>query len=70
MKESDALNQLLLLRLDAEGLVPTESLTLFDQAIKNTSAQLKALGDLEAYAEKQMEMGTALDIGEARSLRA
>jgi len=64
---NNCLNQLQLLRLDAERHVSAESVKLFDQAIKEAAAQLKALGDLEAYAEKQMEIGTALDIGEIGS---
>ena len=37
-----------------------ESVNLFHQAIKDASSRLKELADLEAYAGKQMEMGTAL----------
>ena len=65
---NNCLNQLLLLRMDAEGHVPAESLEMYDQAIKEASAQLKKLADLDAYAEKQMEMGPALDVGGVRSL--
>ena len=64
---NNCLNQLQLLRMDAEDHVPAESIELFDQAIKNAAAQLKALGDLENYAEKQMEVGPALDIGKVGS---
>jgi hypothetical protein len=59
---NNCLNQLLLLRLDAESHVSAESIASFDQAISQASAQLNALGDLEVYAEKQMEMGAALDV--------
>jgi hypothetical protein len=59
---NNCLNQLLLLRVDADGYVPEESLTLFDDAIHETSKKLKALGDLEAFAEKQMVVGYFLDI--------
>jgi PAS domain S-box-containing protein len=58
---NNCLNQLQLLRLDAEGKVPLESLVLFDQAIKETSMKLNAMGDLQAYAETQMAIGTGLD---------
>lgn len=58
----NCLNQLQVLRLDAEGHVPEESLALFDDAIQETSSKLKALGDLEAFAEKQMSIGSFLDL--------
>jgi hypothetical protein len=61
---NNCLNQLQLLRLDAEGVVSAESVKVFDRAVKDASSRLKELADLEAYAEKQMEMGTALDVGE------
>jgi hypothetical protein len=60
---NNGLNQLQLLRLDAEGHVPQETLSLFDAAIRETSLELRALGDLEAYAEKQMVVGMGLDLG-------
>jgi hypothetical protein len=66
---NNCLNQLQLLRLDAEGLVSAESVKMFDRAVKDASSRLKELADLEAYAEKQMEMGTALDVGEIGSPR-
>jgi hypothetical protein len=66
---NNCLNQLQLLRLDAEGHVSAESVNLFDQAIKDASSQLKALANLEAYAEKPMEIGTGLDVGENGSNR-
>jgi len=59
---NNCLNQLQLLRLDAESHVSPESITAFDQAIQNAASQLKAVADLEAYAEKQMEIGTTLDV--------
>jgi GAF domain-containing protein len=58
---NNCLNQLQLLRLHAEGHVPEESLTLFDGAIHTAASQLKALGDIEVFAEKQMEIGIGLD---------
>jgi signal transduction protein with GAF and PtsI domain len=58
---NNCLNQLQILRLHAEGHVPEESLTQFDQAIHSASAQLKALGDMQEFAEKRMEIGTGLD---------
>ena len=66
---NNCLNQLQLLRHDAEGVVPAESLSLFDKAIQDASTQLKALADLEAYAERQMEIGAGLDIRKIGSTR-
>jgi hypothetical protein len=61
---NNCLNQLQLLRLDAEGLVPEESLELFDKAIQEASSKLKALGDLEVFVEKHMAVGSGLDASE------
>ena len=61
---NNGLNQLQLLRVDAEGLVAEESLRLFDKAIQETSAKLKALGDLEVFAEKKMAVGSGVDVSE------
>jgi hypothetical protein len=58
---NNGLNQLQLLRFDAEGHVPPESLALFDDAIRETVKSLTALGDLQAYGEKQLVVGTGLD---------
>jgi hypothetical protein len=66
---NNCLNQLLLLRLDAEGHVPAESVNSFDQAIKDASSRLNTLAELEAYAEKPMEIGIGLDAGEVGSAR-
>lgn len=57
---NNGLNQLQLLRFDAEGHVPAESLALFDDAIRETVTRLTELGDLEVYVETQMEVGTGL----------
>ena len=57
---NNCLNRLQLVRFEAEGHVVQESLALFDEAIQETSAKLKTLGDLEAYAENQMAAGTGL----------
>jgi hypothetical protein len=48
---NNAFNELRLFRLDAEGLLPQESLKLFDGVIRGTAAKLKALGDLESTPE-------------------
>jgi hypothetical protein len=57
---NNCLTQLQLVRFEAEGLVPPESLALFDDAIHDTAAKLKVLGDLDTYAEHQMAAGTGL----------
>jgi hypothetical protein len=57
------LNQLQLLRLEAEGHVPAETLTLFDATILDTAAQLTALGNMKVFAEKPMAAGSGLDSG-------
>jgi hypothetical protein len=56
------LNKLQLLRLEAEGHVPDETLTLFDETIRDTAAQLTALANMEAFAEKPMASGPGLDV--------
>jgi len=58
---NNCLNQLQLLRLDAENKVPLESLKFFDQTIQETSAKLNAMGNLQEYAEMQTAIGTGLD---------
>jgi hypothetical protein len=58
---NNCLNQLQLLRSDAEGHVPEESPRLFDQAIHSAAAQLKALGNMEEFTEKRMEIEMGLD---------
>ena len=61
---NNCLNELQLLRLDAEeGRVSTESIRLFDEAITDAASRLQRLGDLDAYAEKEMGVGTTLDVG-------
>jgi hypothetical protein len=56
------LNQLQLLRLEAEGCVPQHALTLFDETIQDTAAQLAALGNMKVFAEKPMASGQGLDV--------
>ncbi len=63
------LNNLQLLRVDAEGHVPDETLQLFDEAIRDTAAQLTALGNLEVFVEKPMASGAGLDLGTPSVLR-
>jgi hypothetical protein len=56
------LNQLQLLRMEAEGRVPDETLTQFDATIQDTAAQLTALGNMKVFAERTMESGPGLDV--------
>jgi len=58
---NNCLNQLQLLRLSAEGHVDEESLVLFDQAIHDASAKLRAMADVKTFTEKQMAIGPGLD---------
>jgi hypothetical protein len=57
---NNCLNQLQLVRFEAEGHVSQEALAIFDASIQETAAKLKTLGDLETYTEKQMEVGAGL----------
>jgi hypothetical protein len=56
------LNQLQLLRLEADGCVPIDTLAQFDATIQDTAAQLTALGNMEVFAEKPMASGSGLDL--------
>jgi signal transduction protein with GAF and PtsI domain len=62
---NNCLNQLQLLRVAAEGHVPPESVIIFDEAIRDASAKLRRLGNMEVFAEKPMAVGTGLDAGGA-----
>ncbi len=66
---NNCLNQLQLLRHAAEGHVPDESVILFDEAIRDASEKLRALGDMEVFAEKRMETGSGLDVDRSRARR-
>lgn len=56
------LNQLQLLRVEAEGCVPGLTLIAFDDAIHDTAKQLTALGNLKAFVEKPMATGIGVDV--------
>jgi hypothetical protein len=60
---NNALNQLQLVRLEAEAHVTQDVLALFDGTIHETAAKLRELGDLETYVETQMAAGTGLASG-------
>ena len=55
---NNCLNQLLLLRVAAEGRVPDESVRVFDEAIQNAALQLRALDEMEEFAESPMAIGS------------
>lgn len=57
---NNCLNQLQLLRFEAEGHVTQEALVVFDQSMRETAEKLKLLGDLQAYAENPMAAGMGL----------
>src|ERR1700675_4501118 len=58
---NNCLNQLQLVRLEAEGHVSHEELAMFDESILDTTVKLKALGNLETYTESQMAVGVGLE---------
>ena len=58
---NNCLNQLQVLRISAEGHVPQESLHLFDEAIHDASAKLRAMADVKTFTEKRMAIGPGLD---------
>lgn len=58
---NNCLNQLQLLRLEAEGHVPPDTLAHFDNSIQHASAKLKALGDVQEFAERPMASGSSID---------
>jgi hypothetical protein len=60
---NNCLNELQLLRFEAEGHVAPETLAQFDVTISQTAAKLTALGDLEAYTEHQLVVGMGLGGG-------
>jgi hypothetical protein len=64
---SNALMSLYLFRIEAEPNVSSESLALFDEIIADTAAKLKAIGDLEHFAETPMVMGMGIDYEEDRT---
>ena len=59
---SNALMSLQFFRFEAEPHVSPHSLLLFDQILTDTSAKLKALGNLEDVVEVEMVMGPGLDL--------
>jgi PAS domain S-box-containing protein len=58
---NNLLNNLQLIRLEAEDRLPTESLVLFDEMIADAARKLRTLGDLQTVKEKEMDIGLAID---------
>lgn len=61
------LNNLQLIQLDMEELMPPETAELFERLIADTAAKLKALGDLQDTPEKPMASGMGIDFNGASS---
>jgi hypothetical protein len=59
--QDNCLTELQLLRLEADGAVSAEALSVFDKSILVTSAKLRALAELKTFAEKQMAIGPGLE---------
>lgn len=57
---NNALNELQLIRFEAEPFVSPDVLARFDETIHGTAAKLRELGDLKAYVETQMAAGTGI----------
>ena len=62
----NCLTELQLLRMEAEGSVHAEALSIFDESIRVASAKLRALEELKTFSEKQMAVGFGLDVQELR----
>jgi PAS domain S-box-containing protein len=62
------LGSMQLIRMDAEGRLSEETLTLFDSLIRETASDLKVLGDLEIVREKPMVVGTGIEFPRAHAI--
>lgn len=60
---NNALMNLQLVRLEADTLLPSSTLALFDGIIEDTAKQLKVLSDLEVLIERPMVMGVGIEYG-------
>jgi PAS domain S-box-containing protein len=58
---NNLLNGFQLVRLEGEGHLPAELLTLVDRMVQEAGVKLKTLGDLETVTEKEMAVGTGID---------
>ncbi|VTR92981.1 Uncharacterized protein OS=Photobacterium profundum GN=PBPRB1928 PE=4 SV=1 [Gemmata massiliana] len=63
------LNGLQFVRIEGEGVLPTETLELLDVLSRDTAEKLKALGDLETVPERQMASGTGIDFAQGAGNR-
>ena len=61
---NNALTNLQMVRLEADTLLPSSTLALFDGIIHDTARQLKVLGDLEVLIERPMVMGVGIKYGD------
>ena len=52
-------------RLEAEGKLSEESLTLFDRLIQDTAKELSVLSNIETIHETKMAIGTGIDYGQS-----
>jgi PAS domain S-box-containing protein len=58
---NNLLNSFQLVRIEGEGQLPAEMLSLFDRMVQDASVKLKTLGDLETVNEREMAVGTGID---------
>jgi hypothetical protein len=58
---NNLLNNLQLVRLDAEGVLPDQTVQQLDDLIDQTAVQIRALGNLDEVKEIQMAAGTGID---------
>jgi PAS domain S-box-containing protein len=58
---NNLLNGFQLVRLEGEGHLPAELLTLVDRMVAEAGVKLKTLGDLETVNEKEMVIGMGID---------
>jgi PAS domain S-box-containing protein len=50
-----------LIRMEAEGHLPEETLLLFERLIQENAAELRVLSDLQTVREKEMAVGTGIE---------
>ncbi len=64
---NNLLNGFQLVRLEGEGHLPVELLSMVDQMVLEAGVKLKTLADLETVNEKEMAVGTGIDYSGAGS---
>jgi hypothetical protein len=62
------LGSMQLIRMEAEGRLSEETLTLFDQLILETASDLKVLGNLEVVRETAMVVGAGIEFPRAHPI--